>query len=63
MYRYIVGYLFEGSGKLLAVKQWLTNNIFFHNKISNISRTKSQNFNDSRLVLQLYFAQLIEARC
>ena len=33
-----------------------------YRQISNISRTKFQNLNVSRLVLQLYFAQSIEAR-
>ena len=32
-------------------------------RISNIRRAKSQNLNISRLVLQLFFSQSIEARC
>ena len=45
--------------------EWYILKYIVHNycKISNISCTKSQNLNDSHLVLQLVFVQFIEARC
>ena len=41
---------------------WITS-VGGYRKISNISRTKFQNLNDSHLVLQPLCAQSIEARC
>ena len=49
---------------LNTTEQWLTLNINnTYCKISNISHTKSQNLNDSRLVLQLSLPNPIQARC
>ena len=38
-------------------------NLYNYRKLSNIKHTKSQNLNVPHLVLQLSFAQSIEARC